>query len=76
MGYMDGTAVSLQVKGPDGKESARGDDWLRRGASRAEAAVKSTDLSNNEGDPSPEWLTNQPGGTVEKISNNGSVGQV
>lgn len=74
-GYMDSTAVSLQVEGADGKKTKRGDDWLRRGASRAEAAATEGILAD-ESDPSPLWLTKQVGGTVERISNNGSVAQV
>ncbi|EEP77692.1 predicted protein [Uncinocarpus reesii 1704] len=74
-GYMAGTAVNLQVQGADGKKSRRGDDWLRRGASRAEAAVNE-EAAVDEGDPSPLWLTKQRGGTVDKISNNGSAAQV
>ncbi|KAF3480970.1 FAD dependent oxidoreductase [Arthroderma uncinatum] len=78
-GYMQGSAVSLQVVGRDGKKTARGDDWLRRGASRAEAAIKDTDkdsLVTESQDPSPAWLTKQNGGTVEKISNDSCVAQI
>ncbi|WEW59469.1 hypothetical protein PRK78_004943 [Emydomyces testavorans] len=73
-GYMSSTAVRLQVDGADGKRSKRGDDWLRRGASRAEAAVREEtviDKSNSY----PLWLTKQ-GGTVERISNKGSAAQM
>lgn len=74
-GYMDSTAVSLQVEGADGKKTKRGDDWLRRGASRAEAAAMD-EILVDKNDPSPLWLTKQAGGTVERISNHGSVAQV
>ncbi|KAK2873960.1 hypothetical protein FQN49_001963 [Arthroderma sp. PD_2] len=78
-GYMQSSALSLQVVGPDGKKTARGDDWLRRGASRAEAAVRNADKGNpmtDRQDPSPAWLTKQKGGTVEQISNEGCVAQL
>ncbi|KAM5485525.1 hypothetical protein McanCB56680_001825 [Microsporum canis] len=78
-GYRQSSALSLQVEGSDGKKTARGDDWLRRGASRAEAAVvdKDEDSSMADGkDPSPAWLTKQKAGTVERISKEGSVAQV
>lgn len=74
-GYMESTAVSLQVEGPDGEKSERGDDWLRRGASRAEVAVRK-EANTDEGDPSPLWLTKQKGGTAERISDKGSAAQV
>ncbi|KAL1956665.1 hypothetical protein VTO42DRAFT_6915 [Malbranchea cinnamomea] len=74
-GYMESTAVSLQVESPDGKKSGRGDDWLRRGASRAEVAVRN-EQEKDEEDPSPLWLTKQKGGTVERISDEGSTAQV
>lgn len=78
-GYMPSIALSLQVEGLDGKKTARGDDWLRRGASRAEAASKDKGdggSTANEEYPSPAWLTRQKGGTVERISSKNSVAQV
>ncbi|EGD94271.1 FAD dependent oxidoreductase [Trichophyton tonsurans CBS 112818] len=77
-GYMPSIALSLQVEGLDGKKTARGDDWLRRGASRAEAASKdkTANEQSNEQCPSPAWLTRQKGGTVERISSRDSVAQV
>ncbi|EER28259.1 hypothetical protein D8B26_004578 [Coccidioides posadasii str. Silveira] len=74
-GYMTSSALSLQVVGKDGQKTKRGDDWLRRGASRAEVAVRD-EAAADDGVPSPLWLTEQRGGTIEKISNNGSVAQV
>ncbi|KAI1945753.1 hypothetical protein LOZ12_003422 [Ophidiomyces ophidiicola] len=74
-GYMASTAISLQVEGPDGTKTKRGDDWLRRGASRAEVAVKDN-IVVSLSDRFPAWLTEQKGGIVEKISNTGTVAQV
>ncbi|KAK2783172.1 hypothetical protein FQN52_000386 [Onygenales sp. PD_12] len=67
-GYVKSTALSLQVEYTDGQKSARGDDWLRKGASRAEVAVRADERRGDEPDPSPEWLTRQAGGVVERIS--------
>lgn len=75
-GYMDGTALNLQMEGPDGKKTGRGDDWINRGASRAEAAAMGDGPSSDGRDPSPAWLTKQKGGIVERISKDGHVAQV
>jgi glycine/D-amino acid oxidase-like deaminating enzyme len=74
-GYMESTALSLQVGALAGKKAARGDDWLRRGASRAETAARAEEELDEE-DIAPLWLTKQAGGIVEKISDSGSVAQV
>jgi glycine/D-amino acid oxidase-like deaminating enzyme len=74
-GYMESTALSLQVDAGGGRKAARGDDWLRWGASRAEAAAR-VEEELEEGDIAPLWLTKQAGGIVEKISDGGSVAQV
>lgn len=79
-GYMKSTALSLDVSdapGRTGLRGARGDDWLRQGTSRAEAAAKienpSLTLLQNE---APAWLTKQRGGRVENISHGETAAQV
>lgn len=76
-GYMQGTALSLDVSDGTGKRTgARGDDWLREGTSRAEAAVKGEESTMTVLDEAPAWLTKQRGGRVETISDEGSAAQV
>ena len=74
-GYMESTALGLEVEGKNGEKAGAGDDWLRRGASRAEVAVRK-DGEEDEGDLSPLWLTKQEGGTVGRISDKGSAAQM
>lgn len=74
-GYMKSTALSLQVPTRDGRRSGRGYDWLRRGASRAEVATGWPEGNGGRG-IWPEWLTQQVGWHVEKISHDESVAQV
>ncbi|OJD10694.1 hypothetical protein AJ78_08366 [Emergomyces pasteurianus Ep9510] len=75
-GYMRSTAVGLQVQYADGQRSARGDDWLRQGASRAEVAVRADERKEGEPDAAPAWLTRQEGGRADRISDVGGVAQV
>lgn len=72
-GYTESTPVDLQVTGAAVSKFAGG-DWLQRGTSRAEDAGGTAE--RDERDPSPLWLTKQPGGVVEKISADGSAAQV
>ncbi|MCJ1392023.1 hypothetical protein MMC18_004890 [Xylographa bjoerkii] len=66
-GYCRSTGTSLaEVKGK------RGDEWLRDGTSRAEAAA-THDFKDGYG---PAWLTRSRGGNVEVISEDDSTAQV
>lgn len=73
-GYMRGTALSLDASDTSKKRGKRGDDWLRAGTSRAETAAMAADAIAWE--QSPQWLTRQEGGRVEKISDDDTVAQV
>jgi glycine/D-amino acid oxidase-like deaminating enzyme len=76
-GYMQGTALSLDVSDAKAKRTgARGDDWLREGTSRAEVAVKGDEPKMTVTDEAPAWLTKQRGGRVETISEEGTAAQV
>ncbi|KAI1460111.1 FAD dependent oxidoreductase [Annulohypoxylon moriforme] len=68
-GYAISTSVSLSPPSTDGKKV---DVWCRVGASRAEAASGTAMASAVV---APEWLSGQ-GGTVEVISDEGTVAQV
>ena len=66
-GYSSSTGTSLASG--NGK---RGDDWLRDGTSRAEAAGE----HEFTGGSGPAWLTQQKGSNVEVISEGDSTAQV
>ena len=72
-GYMESTPVALQVGGTGARKAGGGSDWLQRGDSRAEVASGRAERDKN--DPSPLWLTEQPGG-VQKIGDDSSAAQV
>lgn len=74
-GYMNSTALSLQVNYGDGTLSRSGHDWLQRGASRAEAATREEEMDDPM-DSHPSWLTQQKGGVVDRISDDGCTAQV
>ncbi|KAE8377068.1 FAD dependent oxidoreductase [Aspergillus bertholletiae] len=63
-GYMKGTALSYGAMIKRGSGTCS-DDWIDRGASRAETASGST-LTTRLG--APAWLTVRPGVKVERIS--------
>ncbi|KAI9723078.1 MAG: hypothetical protein M1828_004326 [Chrysothrix sp. TS-e1954] len=67
-GYSRSTGTSLS----DGRGSARGDDWLRDGGSRAEVTGKH-EFWEGQG---PAWLTKRKGQNMEIISEDGSTAQV
>ncbi|PWY85034.1 FAD dependent oxidoreductase superfamily [Aspergillus heteromorphus CBS 117.55] len=69
-GYMKGTALSLGST--SNKGGARGDDWLRAGTSRAETAAGTSKTAAEV----PDWLTQQQGATVERISDKDTTAQV
>lgn len=76
-GYMKGTALSMElsmdVMTEGARNSVRGDDWLRDGTSRADAAAGSTEATVGD---APSWLTRQRGAMVEKISDDDTTGVV
>lgn len=71
-GFMKGTAYNLDTVAQRKRGGPRGDDWLRTGTSRAETASGSEDTTPVA---SPEWLTKQKEGILEKISQEGTVAQ-
>lgn len=78
-GYMKSTALGLDVghEHLGARKGARGDDWLRQGTSRREAAARLQDPSMTvKHDESPAWLTRQEGGRVENISHGETAAQV
>ncbi|MCJ1476985.1 hypothetical protein MMC13_005656 [Lambiella insularis] len=66
-GYCRSTGTSLAVT-----KGNRGDEWLREGTSRAEAAA-THDFKDGYG---PAWLTRSKNGRVEVISEDDSTAQV
>lgn len=72
-GYRRGTAVSYSTaRGANGK---RGDDWLRQGTSRAEAAAVGSGVID-DGQGVPKWIARWEGDSVDVISEVGSSAQV
>lgn len=71
-GFMKGVAFNLDTVAQRKRGGSRGDDWLRTGTSRAEAAAGSEDTAPVE---FPEWLTMQKEGVLEKISHGETVAQ-
>jgi hypothetical protein len=70
-GYSRTTATSLG-SGTKSAITRRGEDWLRDGASRADA-TGARDPFNDDG---PAWLSRHIGSTVDTISADRSVAQV
>lgn len=70
-GYSKST--SLSYKSSASRRSAkRGENWLRHGASRADAAASVDDSTG----PAPGWLRRHDGDEVESISKEGGTAQV
>ncbi|KAM7208919.1 FAD dependent oxidoreductase [Naviculisporaceae sp. PSN 640] len=79
-GYCGTLAVGYDSSTDDSKRK-RGDDWLRDGTSRADAAPSpSSEEEGNGGDGgagiSPPWLRRRDGDRVEVIADEGSTAQV
>lgn len=76
-GYMPSMAYSLDVRGilTDNLQPG-GADWLRDGTSRSRVASELQDTTLTGCTERPVWLTPQKGGSVEEISDEGSVAQV
>lgn len=74
-GYCLSTGTSLS-QDPDNNEDAvlgSGEDWLRNGTSRAQAAGGQDHFSEGEG---PAWLTLKAGSSLEVISQDKSTAQI
>lgn len=72
-GYMKGAAFSMNTTDAGKKGGTRGDDWLRKGTSRAETAAGSSQTTMCE---PPDWMTKQEGMGMEQISEEDTVAQV
>ncbi|KAL9108074.1 MAG: hypothetical protein Q9227_007049 [Pyrenula ochraceoflavens] len=74
-GYSPSTALSLALSNGVGiGKGERGEDWLRDGTSRAEVAPSEAEVVNDDG--TPRWLTKQPGGSLDIISEEDTAAQV
>jgi glycine/D-amino acid oxidase-like deaminating enzyme len=73
-GYMKSQALSYSAGRSSGKKS-RGDDWLREGTSRAEAASEGLSEFVGEEDV-PRWLRRAEGDSVEVNSEEGTTAQM
>ncbi|AEO54912.1 hypothetical protein MYCTH_2298102 [Thermothelomyces thermophilus ATCC 42464] len=72
-GYSRSTCVSYAASAAARDSGSRGDDWLRHGTSRADAAPVIQDpLSGN----TPGWLRRLEGDHIELISDEGSTAQL
>ncbi|KAL2149961.1 hypothetical protein VTH82DRAFT_7637 [Thermothelomyces myriococcoides] len=72
-GYSLSTSVSYTASASARNSSSRGDDWLRHGTSRADAAPVTQDsLYEN----TPGWLRRLEGDHIELISEEGSTAQL
>ena len=65
-------------EGKRGGRGRRGEDWLREGASRAEAVAGEVSgvVGEGVGDEAPRWLRRGEGDVVEGISEEGSTAQM
>ncbi|KAK4155150.1 FAD dependent oxidoreductase [Chaetomidium leptoderma] len=72
-GYSPATCVSYAASAAGRDSDKRGDDWLRHGASRADAAPVVLDSLSGK---SPAWLRRLEGDHIELISDEGSTAQV
>ncbi|KAF2727959.1 FAD dependent oxidoreductase-like protein superfamily [Polyplosphaeria fusca] len=70
-GYSQSTGISLSQDAEDAVGGS-GEDWLRDGTSRAQAAGQKPALGAN----GPAWLKRAEGATMEVISRDGSTGQI
>ncbi|KAK4209871.1 hypothetical protein QBC37DRAFT_44442 [Rhypophila decipiens] len=91
-GYSVTLAVGYEApsEGVSGKKKKRGDDWLRDGTSRADAAPTSSPGSSSSGGSgagdlaveeardakSPPWLRRRDGDRVEVVAEEGTTAQV
>lgn len=72
-GYSPATCVSYATSAAGRGSSKRGDDWLRDGASRADAAPIVLDACSGR---MPTWLRRVDGDHLELISDEGTTAQV
>jgi len=72
-GYSRTTSLSYTAASSGARSKKRGDDWLRDGTSRAEAAPP---VADDLGGKTPSWLRRRPGDHVELIADEGSTAQV
>ncbi|KAK4466945.1 FAD dependent oxidoreductase [Cladorrhinum samala] len=73
-GYSSATCISYAASAVDRDSAKRGDDWLRDGTSRADAAPVILDDSNLS--QNPGWLKRREGDRLELISDEGTTAQV
>jgi glycine/D-amino acid oxidase-like deaminating enzyme len=73
-GYTSSTSISYSPASLSGKRAkGRGDDWLRAGTSRADAAAAAFEASESS---APSWLRRDAGDQVELISSEGTTAQL
>ncbi|KAL2263636.1 hypothetical protein VTK26DRAFT_5899 [Humicola hyalothermophila] len=72
-GYAPATCVSYAASASARDSQKRGDDWLRDGTSRADAAPVALD---SRAEKAPAWLRRVEGDHVELISDEGTTAQV
>ncbi|KAK4145379.1 FAD dependent oxidoreductase [Dichotomopilus funicola] len=73
-GYAPSMCVSYEASANSGGSQARGDDWLRHGTSRADAAP--VEAGSLAGEKTPVWLRRVEGDRIELISDEGTTAQV
>ena len=72
-GYSPAICLSYYASEEARKNQKRGDDWLRDGTSRADAAPVVLDSESNK---TPTWLRRNEGDQIELISAEGTTAQV
>ncbi|GAB1312164.1 FAD dependent oxidoreductase domain-containing protein [Madurella fahalii] len=72
-GYSPATCVSYAASAAGRDSSKRGDDWLRDGTSRADAAPEVLDACSGK---TPAWLRRVDGDHLELIGDEGTTAQV
>lgn len=76
-GYSRSTGTSHMPRNEKTMSGKNGTDWLRCGASRAEAAsVGVSEFVDESGEAGPTWLIREQGDRVEVISEEGTTAQV
>ncbi|KAK1826675.1 FAD dependent oxidoreductase [Podospora conica] len=74
--YSPTTSLDYSLASKDNATGGRGDDWLRHGTSRAQAAPAEINDTTKATEHAPTWLRREPGDRVEVISGPDSTAQL
>ncbi|KAK0749608.1 FAD dependent oxidoreductase [Schizothecium vesticola] len=74
--YSPTTSLDYSLASKDNPTGGRGDDWLRHGTSRAQAAPAEAEGTTKTVKHAPTWLRREPGDRVEVISGPDTTAQL